>query len=221
MFSIFEAMSIKFTIAYIKHKLTANNRHGTHSPFVYKLADEVIYDFSAKKVYEAVEEQRKKLLNDDGNVVFVGSALLKNKINKSRLAQLIFRLAAYHSPNNVMIIGANLGLTTTYIAKACPKANLIVIEKTELIANAANLDFVYLNVSSTKEPILNYFNLYLPKLNEHSVLIIDDIYRNEDIKAAWAVIKNHPKVTVTIDLFWLGLVYFKKGQAKEHFKLKF
>ncbi|RZJ82878.1 MAG: SAM-dependent methyltransferase, partial [Chryseobacterium sp.] len=27
--------------------------------------------------------------------------------------------------------------------------------------------------------------------------------------------------TVTNDLFWIGLVYFKKGQAKEHFKLKF
>ena len=221
MFSIFEAMSFKYIIAYLKHKLTANNRHGTHSPFVYKLADEVIYDFSSKKVYEAVEAQRKKLLNDDSNFVFAGSALLKNKNKKSRIAQLVFRLAKYHSPKNVMLIGANLGLTTAYLAKACPNANLIVIEESELIANATNLDFVYLNVSSIKEPILNYFNWCLPKLNEHSVFIIEDIYKNEGIKAAWAEIKDHSLFTVTIDLFWLGLVYFKKGQAKEHFKLKF
>ncbi len=221
MFSIFEAMSFKFNIAYLKHKLTTNNRHGTHSPFVYKLADEVIYDFSSKKVYEVIEAQRKKLLNDDSNIVLFGHSLAKNSIKKTRLAQLIFRLAVYHSPYNVMIIGAKLGITTSYLAKACPKANLIVIEKPKMITEAISLDFVYLNGSYHKESILNYFNWCLPKLNEHSLFIIDDIHRNEDIKSAWAEIKNHPQVTVTIDLFWLGLVYFKKGQAKEHFKLKF
>ena len=48
-----------------------------------------------------------------------------------------------------------------------------------------------------------------------------DSWKNEDMKVAWSEIKNRPQVTVTIDLFWLGLVYFRKGQAKEHFKLKF
>ena len=40
------------------------------------------------------------------------------------------------------------------------------------------------------------------------------------MKEAWAQIKAHPQVTVTIDLFWIGLVYFKKDQAKEDFVIK-
>ena len=225
MFYIFEAMSFKFIIAYIKHKLTANNRHGTHSPFVYKLADEVIYDFSSKKVYKEIEDSLIKLSNDDKGFLNTDfkerSVLLNNIFKKSPIAQLVFRLAKYHLPKNVMVIGKNLGLTTAYLAKACPSKNIIVIEEPEVIADVTNLDFVYLNGSYTNETILNYFNWCLPKLNEHSIFIIEGIYQNEGIKAAWAEIKNHPQVTVTIDLFWLGLVYFKKGQAKEHFKLKF
>jgi hypothetical protein len=41
------------------------------------------------------------------------------------------------------------------------------------------------------------------------------------MKQAWEQIKEHPKVSVTIDLFWIGLVFFKEGQAKEHFKVRF
>jgi hypothetical protein len=40
------------------------------------------------------------------------------------------------------------------------------------------------------------------------------------MKEAWAAIKTHPQVTVTVDLFWIGLVFFKKGQVKEDFLVK-
>jgi hypothetical protein len=52
-------------------------------------------------------------------------------------------------------------------------------------------------------------------------LIFDDIYWSEGMKQAWAEIKAHPQVTVTVDMFWIGLVYFKKGQVKEDFKIRF
>jgi len=41
------------------------------------------------------------------------------------------------------------------------------------------------------------------------------------MKEAWAQIKAHPQVTVTVDLFWIGLVFFRKGQEKEDFKIRF
>jgi hypothetical protein len=40
------------------------------------------------------------------------------------------------------------------------------------------------------------------------------------MKEAWEIIKVHPQVTVTVDLFWIGLVYFKKGQVKEDFLIR-
>jgi hypothetical protein len=46
------------------------------------------------------------------------------------------------------------------------------------------------------------------------------IYRSKGMKEAWAEIKAHPQVTVTVDLFWIGLVFFRKGQEKEGFKIR-
>jgi predicted O-methyltransferase YrrM len=263
MFYIFEAMSFKFFIAYLKHQLTANNRHGTHSPFVYKLADEVIYDFSDKKVYRELEEQRKKLFND-GSYLAVNhqeddstsrknssqqvKVLAKSVLKKPRLAQLIFRLAQYGAPKQVMVFDANFGISAAYLAKACPLAKVTAIENcagsatvanqmfedlglnnvTLLVGNFAELlptntllDFVYIDGNQSQQSILAYFNWCLPQLHEQSIFICNDIHKNEGMEAAWAELKKHPQVTVTIDLFWLGLVYFRKGQAKEHFKLKF
>ncbi len=260
-------MLFQFIIDYLKHRFTAKTRHGTHSPFVYQLTDEVIYDFSHKSEYKNVELQRKKLFNDDSLITVTdlgaGSHLNKNRAKKvsqiaknalksPRLAQLIYRLAKNTKPKNIIELGTCLGLTTAYLSKACPNAQLITIEGCPETAKVAmnnfkdlelrnieihignfdvllpliiekqqQLDFVYIDGNHRKDATLNYFNWCLPSVTENSLLIFDDIYWSQGMKEAWVQIKNHPDVTVTVDLFWIGLVYFKKGQAKEHFKLKF
>ena len=260
-------MIIQFITDYLKHRLTAKTRHGTHSPFVYKLADEVIYDFSDKFEYKNIEAQRKKLFNDDSVITVTdlgaGSQLNKNRTKKvsqiaknalksPRLAKLIYRLAENTKPKTAIELGTCLGITTAYLSKASPEAQIITIEGCPETANVARknfkdldsnnielhvgnfdeilpdiisrqptLDFVYIDGNHRKDATLNYFKWCLPKLTENSLLIFDDIYWSQGMKEAWEQIKSHPDVTVTIDLFWIGLVYFKKGQAKEHFKLKF
>jgi predicted O-methyltransferase YrrM len=165
---------------------------------------------------------------------------------------LIYRLAKSTNPKSVIELGTCLGITTAYLAKTDPGAEIITIEGCpqtaevakknfqeldlnnielhvgnfdlilpDIIAKQPSLDFVYIDGNHRKDATLNYFKWCLPKVNEDSLLIFDDIYWSEGMKEAWAEIKNHPDVTITVDLFWIGLVYFKKGQAKEHFKLKF
>lgn len=260
-------MLFQFIKDYLKHRLTAKSRHGTHSPFVYKLADEVIYDFNDKSEYKNIEEQRKKLFNDDSIITVTdlgaGSHLNKNRTKKVSqiaknalkspiLAKLIYRLAKNAKAKSAIELGTCLGITTAYLAKADAQAKVVTIEGCpqtaevarknfqelnlenielhvgnfdlilpDIIAQQPSLDFVYIDGNHRKDATLNYFKWCLPKVNENSLLIFDDIYWSEGMKEAWSEIKNHPDVTVTIDLFWIGLVYFKKGQAKEHFKLKF
>ncbi|HVV53844.1 MAG TPA: class I SAM-dependent methyltransferase [Mucilaginibacter sp.] len=91
----------------------------------------------------------------------------------------------------------------------------------EVIAGLDRLDMVYIDGNHTKEATLRYFEWCLPKVHNDTLLIFDDIYWSEGMKEAWAEIKAHPQVTVTIDLFWIGLVYFRKGQAKEDFLIRF
>ena len=83
------------------------------------------------------------------------------------------------------------------------------------------LDFVFIDGNHRKEATLNYFNWCMPKLSENGILIFDDIYWSKGMKEAWQEIKMHPQVTVTIDLFWIGLVFIRPGQVKENFKIRF
>jgi predicted O-methyltransferase YrrM len=90
----------------------------------------------------------------------------------------------------------------------------------ETLAQLPTVDFAFIDGNHTYEATINYFNNLLSKVNEESVLIFDDIYWSPGMTKAWEEIKHHPKVTVTVDLFYIGLVYFRTQQATEHFKLR-
>ena len=85
------------------------------------------------------------------------------------------------------------------------------------LANLKIVDFMFFDGNHRKEPTLRYFEKALLHSNEHAIFVFDDIYWSKDMTEAWRVIKNHPSVTVTIDCYAMGFVFFKKDQAKEHF----
>jgi len=259
--------NIRFGFEYLLYRLKAKTRHGLHSPFVYRLVDKVIYDDSAKKVYDEIEGIRKELLADDRmiSVTDLGAGshvnnnkqkrvgdIAKNALKPPRLAQLLYRLAADAQPANIVELGTCLGITSIYLQKAAPDAKVYTLEGCpqtagvakrsfakakadsiqlvvgnfddtlpDVIAGLDKLDFVYVDGNHRKDATLKYFEWCLPKVHEGTLLIFDDIYWSEGMKAAWAEIKAHPKVTVTVDLFWIGLVYFRKGQVKENFVIRF
>jgi hypothetical protein len=57
-------------------------------------------------------------------------------------------------------------------------------------------------------------------VNEHTFLIFDDIHWSAEMERAWKEIKQHPEVQQTIDFFRVGMVFFRKGQVKQHFILR-
>lgn len=83
------------------------------------------------------------------------------------------------------------------------------------------LDFAFFDGNHRKEPTLNYFNQCLGKINSNSVFIFDDIHWSAEMEEAWEEIKKHPQVVVTIDLFFLGLVFFRKELSKQDFVIRF
>jgi len=82
-------------------------------------------------------------------------------------------------------------------------------------------DLIYFDGNHKKEPTLAYFEQCLKSKHNDTVFIFDDIYWSDEMKQAWELIKEHPEVTVTIDLFQWGMVFFRKEQKKEHFKIRF
>lgn len=259
--------NLRFATDYVLHRLKAKNRHGVHSPFVYRLIDDVIYDFRAKKVYTEVEDIRNGLINDTRiiTVTDLGAGshvnnnrqkkigdIARNALKPPKLAQLLHRLATNLQPRNIIELGTCLGTTTLYLQNAAPRAKVYTLEGCPETARIAKetfnkggittveptvgnfddtlpgiidglpqLDFVFVDGNHQKDATLKYFEWCLPKVHENTMLIFDDIYWSQGMKEAWAQIKAHPQVTVTIDLFWIGLVFFKPGQAKEDFLIKF
>ncbi len=91
----------------------------------------------------------------------------------------------------------------------------------QVIKTLTSVDFVYFDANHRYEPTISYFETCLPLAHNDSIFIFDDIYWSEEMLKAWEEIKQHPQVTLTVDLFWIGLVFFRKEQPKEHFKLRF
>jgi hypothetical protein len=66
---------------------------------------------------------------------------------------------------------------------------------------------------------MRYFEACLARRTDASVFIIDDIYWSPEMVKAWQAICRHPDVTISIDLFQLGLIFFRRHQPKQHFTL--
>ena len=87
------------------------------------------------------------------------------------------------------------------------------------------LDWVglaYVDGNHRYDPTMLYFKSLLEKSTEDSILIFDDIHWSDEMEKAWDEIKLHPAVTLTIDLFFIGLVFVRKAQKeKEHFIIRY
>lgn len=91
-----------------------------------------------------------------------------------------------------------------------------------LLKELPRLDYVYIDGNHRSAPTLDYFEQCLAKVHDESLFIFDDIHWTPDMEAAWHSIQQHPRVTFTIDLFFIGLVFFRPDmKVKQHFILKY
>ncbi|HTA62149.1 MAG TPA: class I SAM-dependent methyltransferase [Bacteroidia bacterium] len=178
--------------------------------------------------------------------------IAKYSVANKKYAELLFRLCNYFKPETILELGTSLGLSSLYIAQAVPSANITSIEgcpntfafAKQLIATTGvknietinqsfddafettlknkKFDLVYIDGNHTYQATVNYFKELLKSTDENSVLIFDDIYWTADMTKAWEEIKAHPAVTISIDLYKVGLVFFRKeNKQKEHFCLRY
>lgn len=252
---------------YLIYLLKSKSAHGIHSPFVYNLIENIIYNKSSYYAYVPLEQLRNAYLcnneileiKDYGAGSVYGkskkrnvASIARHSLKSRKYAQLIFRLAADNKPKKILELGTSLGITTLYFSYACSKSQIVTVEGSDAIADIAEkafrqfkrkninlikgkfadvlpqllkeqqtFDFVFIDGHHDEEATLNYFNQILNNVSTESVVLIDDINWSQGMINAWRKIKSHEKVTLSIDVFEMGWVYFFARNQKEHFVIRF
>ena len=177
------------------------------------------------------------------------TSIAKNSGTTTKRAKLLYKLVRHFNSNSILELGTSLGIGAQAMSLGNPKASITTIEGCPNISNFAKeqfdnenlsnikvinsdfekafenldqttFDLVFFDGNHQKEATLSYFEYLLPKTHNNTVFIFDDIYWSKDMTEAWKIIKQHPKVTVTIDTFFWGFVFLRKEQEKEHFTIR-
>ena len=90
----------------------------------------------------------------------------------------------------------------------------------EVLKSMPSVDFAIVDGNHRLEPTKKYVHQLLPYMNEHSVIVLDDIHWSPGMEEAWSHCRSLPEVTLSLDFFDFGVLYFLKGRRKEHFVLK-
>ena len=177
------------------------------------------------------------------------AAIAKNAGMSKKRQRLLYRLVVYLQPKSALELGTSLGLGTVAMALGNPKITITTVEGCTNTANKAQDGFeefsisnielhnetfedffgnsrelgcnlVYIDGNHNQERTLSYFESLLPQVQNDSVLIFDDIYWSPQMTEAWNRIKDHKRVTASIDTYQWGLVFFRKEQQKQHFFIR-
>ncbi|MDE1192800.1 MAG: class I SAM-dependent methyltransferase [Arachidicoccus sp.] len=111
--------------------------------------------------------------------------------------------------NNIKLIEGNFDNTLPSFIQQLKQQNL-------------QLDFIFIDGNHRYEPTVRYFNDLLQVVNDNTILIFDDIHWSEEMERAWKEILLNERITLSIDLFFIGIVFFRKeNKVKQDFIIRF
>ena len=178
-------------------------------------------------------------------------AIVKNSAKSKKYARLLYKIAKFYKLNNILELGTSAGFSSMYFAAAghnnvitvegSPETaglaaenfaklnfkNIQVIKGNfddvlpNILKNTESFDCVFFDGNHKEEATLNYFEQCLHHINNDTVFIFDDINWSEGMQKAWHNIMQHTSVKVTIDLYFLGIVFFRKELSKENFVIRY
>ncbi|MHC1705975.1 MAG: O-methyltransferase [Bacteroidales bacterium] len=168
-----------------------------------------------------------------------------------KTGMLLHKLVQYFRPATLLELGTNLGIGTVFMAagnsgkvitlEGSPELLEVVNQRFKtfqlqgiefvqgsfseklpmVIQSVDTLDFVFFDGDHKLQSTLEYFELCYRKANNNSVFVFDDIHWSPGMEKAWDMIVNDPRVTLAVDLYFCGIVFFRKELSKQFFCLRF
>ena len=84
----------------------------------------------------------------------------------------------------------------------------------------SQIDLAYVDANHTCEATLRYVDYLLPRMNEKGIIAIDDIHYSEQMESAWKQLQLDPRVTTTMDLYHMGLLFVDRHYLKRHYRIR-
>ena len=199
--------------SYLSFLMKSTNQHGVHSPSVFDLTTNCLY---AKFPTHLSKKKINKKNQLDVDTFFIKHPLKNKKERLLRKIMLYFNVKTgieivdLHSSNTLKSITRGLN---TQIKKINTINAINTVSDTEL-------DVVFIHKTAIEHLKLESFNNSIQNMPNESFLILDNIHANHKVEKKWNYVKNHDKVTVSIDLYYFGIVFFRKEQEKEHFIIR-
>lgn len=204
-----------------------------------------------------IEKVRKKMISDKRSIVVkdLGSGSVKLKTNLRKVSDiakyspvpkkygvLLANMAAEFGDPLLIEFGTSFGISTMYLAGACPGSIVYTLEGCPEISEIAKENFkeegfnnisvqtgsfddllpsikklsgnpglVFIDGNHHKDALINYFFQMSEISCDQTVIIIDDIHYSKEMEEAWNFIKQDENVTMTIDIWRMGMVFFRAG----------
>ena len=184
-----------------KRKISRLAQHGISKPK------------NSRLLYRIIQDMQPEIIVELGSSLGINTLYLSAAYPQAQVytfegcketAQLAAQLYDNWPIKNISLIEGNIDET---LPRLCTKLDRI--------------DFAYLDANHRFKPTVNYFNLLMKKSSSHSILILDDIYWSEGMYQAWKTIISKPEISLSLDLFELGIVFCRKLPIKQHYTLMY
>ncbi|MBR6065847.1 MAG: class I SAM-dependent methyltransferase [Paludibacteraceae bacterium] len=87
-------------------------------------------------------------------------------------------------------------------------------------AKDERIDLAYVDANHTYEATMRYADFLLNRLTEKGILVLDDIHYSEQMERAWSELKADPRVTTSMDLYHVGLLFVDTHYLKRHYRIR-
>lgn len=186
-----------------------SHKMSTHDRKISKIASVSVSDLvSCRILFQIVEYFKCKNILELGTSLGISSLYLASSSNDIRvttiegdvsIANIARDVHAEAHADNIQIIHGTF-------EKVLP----------QYLKNSAKIDLAFIDGHHDEKATLDYFNQILNHCHNESIIILDDIYWSEGMTQAWMQIARHPKVTLALDLYIMGIVFLKPDLSKQY-----
>lgn len=172
---------------------------GVQSPWAYQMIRYVINEHWPYYAYDEFDNQQ-----------LFGSAEAK------KLGRFYYRLTNYRQPH-VVLNYQDSSIYTTVFKRACSKCFVKNVD-IDCLASEPVVELLRMELVGDYE---RFFEEVLRKVDEQSVIIVENIHRKKSFRKFWKHITMDPRVIITFDLYDCGIIFFQNRRYKENYIVNF